>query len=675
MSWWTDDIGSKIMNSAANWLGDQMSDIADNLTTSFARNFKPDMSYFNSVFPSAGEYSSVFIVIGIVLIVAIFSFSLLFMLLGGITGNEEDPFKVIGRVALAFFLTYNAHSIMDVIYGIGVDITELFDIVNPDVEWSTASSIFDFLIVDGISILLKLILGSIILWNILKLFLEIMERYLVMCLYWFFSPIANATFASKGTAKIFSSFYSAVITQVFICSLNTWFLRMTADVCIRMAVDVSTPGQVLMQSILIIAWLTVAQRIDQYLKSMGLSVAQTGGNIVRSIMSTVFTFSQMGNMVSKGVAASKKMNAGDVVGYKDATGKSHTTLGNRQVADAANMNGGVMNEKNHVVPNQDAYMSTDNKGNATATIVGEAASKVVENSNMPGYGSNSINKESLKAGAKQGESFRVSYNTTDGGKVSGHISRLPEENGMKGFATRGASGEIQYTYYDKGSAMATGTGLERGQTSTLRDANMATASLDESGNINMDTGAWNMQAMEAVGLGEANMDSQIVFNDEGRVEIFSEDGDRFGTVVLPDNEQFEAAKSLGNYYEDYSNGNRMVGIPESKLDNLGLEPEEVSSYANVRKIIGDNAIVKGEQTLATDGIQSYVSMQPDGGSKLHQFVTAENLDYSKLNTYSKVELQDGAVLYHRSHYVNQNTKGKDTKKQKKTNSNHRKNTV
>ncbi len=674
MSWLTDDILSMIMDGITSWIFNQVAEFADTLTVDFLENFKPSIRFFLETFPSAASYYEAFVTIGVILVISIFSLSMLFTLFGLITGFEENPIKMMGRVIIAFIMTYYSGNIMNEIYDIGNSISEILFLAERDENWLQGSSLLNFLRLDVASMVLKIVIGIIIVWNLVKLFLEIMERYIVMCLFYFLSPIANSTFTSKATSKIFTQFYNSVIVQVLVCSLNLWFLRLTTDICIASIASDASSAQVLMHGLLIIAWLIVAQNIDEYLKSMGFGAVQTGSDLGHAVLGTVMTLKGITGMAVNGKKSLDALSgSGGQAGFRDSMGKMYSHEGNRDVSNAANMSQGVMNNKEQVIPGQDAYMSTDNKGNSSATIIGDAAKEVVKNSNIPGMQSNGVMQDTLSAGAVQGEPFRFNYQTTDGSSVSGHISRLEEENGVKGIPSIGTTGQMQYTYFDKGSGLATGTGLEQGQTTTVYDANMITASKDADGNLDINTGAWNQTTMEAVGFEKSEMDSHLTLEEKGKVRVDDAQGNKLGTVLTSDNKNFDAARSLGSYYMNPENGNQMVGFPETKLEGLSLDPESVASYPEVQKIMGNDMftgndiVAKGNRTLETDGIQSFVAMTQDGKAIKHDFVTSDNLDFNNLHTYQKVKLPNGGTIYHRSRYTMQENQSSNTKNKGKKN--------
>ena len=650
------DYGSAIMNSITEWLLEQAAEISDNMIFDFMDSFKPDISYFNQLFPNANTYYTVFITIGIILVVAIFSFTMLFNMLGVVTGMEENPIHIAIRTIISLFLVINSGLIMNYMFKIGMQISNLLGSISRNDGW--ASNIYQGFSTTTTTInsVLKLIFILIILWKMAMLLLEVIERYLAMCLFWYLSPLANATFVSKGTSKIFSTFYTGALMQVLICCLNIWFLRMASDLIITQMNLLSTgqTSNIILIGLIIIGWLEVARRIDQYLRSMGFGVVQTGGNLGRSVAGTIMSMGYAVRMAAPALKGATGVSNG-LTGMRDVFGKTQSSMGNKTVSDAAGLAQGVMSGSEHTVPNQDAFMSTDHRGNAAATIVGDAGKTVVANSNVPGMSSRSVKMDTLTAGATQGGPFKFAVNTTDGDRVSGHISRLPEENGVKGIESVGKSGEKQYTYFDKGSGLPTGTGLEKGQTSTLHDANMATATQTVNGEIDVNSGAWNKTTMEAIGFQETRSDDTITLQEKGRLEISDASGEKMGTVLTSSYEGFDAAKSLGNFHQDPLTGNQMVGIPESKLDGLSLDADTFAQYPGVREVVGENAVASGYETLESHGRQTYLKEVGQGRTMQYEIVTADNLDMSKLNTYKRMSLPNGGDVYYRARVATSET--------------------
>ena len=174
--------------------------------------------------------------------------------------------------------------------------------------------------------------------NILRLYLEVAERYFVLMILACFFPSALATWVSNGTRNILSSYLRMFICQGFVMIANMAFLKFYVFV-----------GSAWMYSLTNwvagLAFLKVCQKIDSYMMAMGLNVAQTGGAVVGSI----------GGALRSGVMM---LSAADRV------------IGN---AGKALMQAGV-NENNYATYQKGATMAAGLTGNMIHNVVNNDAS-------------------------------------------------------------------------------------------------------------------------------------------------------------------------------------------------------------------------------------------------------------------------------------------------------------
>lgn len=124
--------------------------------------------------------------------------------------------------------------------------------------------------------ILNIILMIGILFEFIKTLLEFMERYLVVQLLLVASPVSGATFVSRSTSSITSNYARMYVAQLFLLIMNRLFMTMFLMMCITGTYK-SPIGCLFIMSLL-----RCGQRLDNYMKSLGLSVAQTGGNLLYS---------------------------------------------------------------------------------------------------------------------------------------------------------------------------------------------------------------------------------------------------------------------------------------------------------------------------------------------------------------------------------------------------------
>ena len=120
-------------------------------------------------------------------------------------------------------------------------------------------------------------------WNYFKLLLETVERYVLVGVLCYTSPLAYAMGASKSTSRVFQSWCRMIGSQLLLLVLNVWFLRAFNSSVGHFVANggalTSGQGNIFLWIFCALALLKIAQRADSYLAAMGLSVAQTGSSM------------------------------------------------------------------------------------------------------------------------------------------------------------------------------------------------------------------------------------------------------------------------------------------------------------------------------------------------------------------------------------------------------------
>lgn len=193
-----------------------------------------------------------------------------------------------------------------------------------------------FFTVSGIGPILTLILLLIIAYQYIKLCIEIYERYIVVALMSYLSPLAASALGSKTTHKIFTGYCKMYFSQILLMALNIWILRVFYSACLAYlthgGIVKNVPTATYLTFYVCLATLMVAgQKLDSYMHSMGMTVAQTGGGVMATgaiVMGQIGR--QMGNInrISKG---------GGIIGAGRAVG--NYAFKNQQLGQAIARNG------------------------------------------------------------------------------------------------------------------------------------------------------------------------------------------------------------------------------------------------------------------------------------------------------------------------------------------------
>jgi len=166
-----------------------------------------------------------------------------------------------------------------------MDITmDASDFTFAGVEQSLVAGLVNLIsAVSVVGVILQVILLISLGWNYFKMLLEVVERYIVVGVLCYTSPLAFAMGGSKSTNQVFRSWCRMVGSQLLLLVMNVWFLRAfnsSVGIFVAGGGALSTGGgHIFLWFFCAIAFLKTAQRFDTYLSAMGLSVAQTGGSM------------------------------------------------------------------------------------------------------------------------------------------------------------------------------------------------------------------------------------------------------------------------------------------------------------------------------------------------------------------------------------------------------------
>ena len=157
-----------------------------------------------------------------------------------------------------------------------------------------------------------LVVVCLIAHNYIKLLLEMTERYIVLAMLYFTSPVAFSMFASKPTARILKNWFWMVGTQIFLVLMNVWFLRAANSAIAQFMAAApehrgytTTGGNMILWVFAIIAFLQAGQRIDNYLKDLGLTVARTGSGVANSCIGAVAMLANFGTRGARELSRGK----------------------------------------------------------------------------------------------------------------------------------------------------------------------------------------------------------------------------------------------------------------------------------------------------------------------------------------------------------------------------------
>lgn len=286
---------------------------------------------------------------------------------------------------------------------------------------------------DGLTVLISdmSVVGAILItvliialgWNYFKLLLEVVERYIVVGVLCYTSPLSYSMGALKTTNQVFRSWIRMVGSQLLLLVMNVWFLRgfnSSVGQYIGNGGGLTNGnGSIFLWLFCALAFLKTAQKFDSYLASIGLNAAQTGSNLGMEIIAVSRVIGgAAGNIKTAGKvfggAGTVKPSGGIFAGF------ANRFTGNSYVRDAVVSGGTKMGAGGITGFVGRAFGSLAAKNGATLSgkSISSVANKLPMNSDtIAGY----IANRSLENFMPHLKGKNLSDTNITGGKITGKI--------------------------------------------------------------------------------------------------------------------------------------------------------------------------------------------------------------------------------------------------------------
>ena len=338
------------------WVSSTVTSLMDTVSGLFLDALGTDMTAMEEYFPFV---SKAFIVMQYSAWALLFLITVwqLFRVFGGPISEAENPWTLLARSAIFALLIGYAKPIFLLALDIArAPYTALMDIAMANEDFTFAgieSALSNGLvtvvsIVSGVGLLLLVILEIALGWNYFKLLLETVERYIVVGVLCYTSPLAFSMGGSKTTNAVFKSWCRMVGSQLLLLVMNVWFLRGFSSAVGQYIGTGGTlsngQGSIFLWLFCALAFLKCAQKFDSYLVSMGLNVAQTGSSMGMELLMAARAVSGLGSGVRSAGSVFRGANATNTAsnaGTSFAAGFADRFKGNSYVRDAV-VNGGTL---------------------------------------------------------------------------------------------------------------------------------------------------------------------------------------------------------------------------------------------------------------------------------------------------------------------------------------------
>ena len=246
-----------------------------------------DMTTFVRYFPAAETMYSIFVGLGLGILLLNFVWQLFRNFGIGIGLEAEDPLQLTFRTILFMGLVFFSRDIVDLALDIGgTPYQWIVDASLPPIQFASFMSVATTVvgsIVSGSVLLISLVLLIILAWNYIKLLFEAAERYILLGVLVFTAPVAFALGGAQSTSNIFKSWCRMLGGQLFLLLMNAWCLKLFTNMFgefIANPLGTGDGGNLFIWFLCAIAFLKVSQKIDSFMASLGISVGHTGGSML-----------------------------------------------------------------------------------------------------------------------------------------------------------------------------------------------------------------------------------------------------------------------------------------------------------------------------------------------------------------------------------------------------------
>lgn len=317
-----------MMETIASWIADALSELLELIISLFLNLMSLNLGTIAGQFPYLVTGFRMFQAVGVGLIICVSVFQIFKFFGGQLVEVNDTPARILLRAFIAGFLIFFGGYFVEMIVNIAALPYQAFvdnsDPTNDKLFVLTPLTDFslDALFINAsqiafgtstIIIAYVLLMGAIG-WNIVKLLIEILERYLMVALLAFTAPVFYSTLTSQSTSSIFKNWVNMLIGQCALMGVSAWMLKLIIS---GFSYSPESEGMAF-QLLLTFALCRIALRIDTYMQSLGLGTVTTGGHLLDEMLMGAGALSRMGNQndnqrASSGKPLEDKENGGNVV--------------------------------------------------------------------------------------------------------------------------------------------------------------------------------------------------------------------------------------------------------------------------------------------------------------------------------------------------------------------------
>jgi hypothetical protein len=360
-----------------------------------------DLTFFEDSVPIVIDLYAIFVAVGWGLLIGNCAFQSMKAMFAGFGFETESPATLLMRTGLFGFLLIFSKDICEIGLSIGKNVIDLLGIPSNITLTMPSDSMFTGF---GAAWLLVIIIGFILGFQLIKLFFEIAERYVIVAILTLLCPVALAMGGSKSTKDICVGFIRTYASMIVMMVMNVLFLKLILSALATMP----SGTMILPWCLLVVGIAKTARKADQLISKIGLNPAITGDPLGagRGLMMAVMAARTIMTVSGKGGGA--KGSGGKTTSRSQINSASH--YNNNKSSNVRNSTGGTNVGGNNMAAaatygatsesstNTQRNNQNSNMGGSRMTTNTQSASNVRFGANSYGGVNNTANAQSDKNG-------------------------------------------------------------------------------------------------------------------------------------------------------------------------------------------------------------------------------------------------------------------------------------
>lgn len=374
-----------ILKGLFQWIYGMFLDLISYVANALLGILGTDLTFFEESVPVVKDLYGIMIAVGWGLLIGNCVFQAMKSMFSGLGFEGESPIVLLCRTGIFGFLLIFARQVCAIGLNIGKQVIDLIGIPKNITITMPDEGYFSGV---GSAWILVIIIGFILGFQLIKLFLEIGERYAIVAVLTLMCPVGLAMGGSKSTKDICAGYIRTFASMILMMVTNVLFLKLILSGLATMPSGIV----VLPWCVLLVGLVRVARKVDNLISKIGLSPAITGDSLGRGA----------GGMVA--------MMAARTIISSAARGRGNNRAGNTR---AGNPRNGVPPGGGTQVNNGGSASQTHN--NMGGTDVGGASNQTGGTNSSSRYASNSTNRTGSSASSQANQSTRSSQSSRFGG--------------------------------------------------------------------------------------------------------------------------------------------------------------------------------------------------------------------------------------------------------------------